>query len=97
MEPEYLQQLADRADPRKLWRQAGLGHDKFSEEERQQLDTGVALRRLASIERTLIDALHAGKSLVITPLGPSTTGRALALIDVPAKHRKLLAVARRAG
>ncbi len=87
MSPEYLEQLADLADPRQLWRVAVLSREAFTEAERHQLDTGVALRRHASHIRRLREVLKDGRSLLITPL--SDNGSAIKAIDTPADHARL--------
>lgn len=86
--PAYLYELADIADPDKLWQLPGMQILDLPPEKRRQLDTGVALRRHAAHTQRLMDLLGTGKSLVITPLSPN--GSAIATIDTPAKHRKLL-------
>ena len=87
MTPEYLEQLADLADPHELWRHSGLDQMKFSPQQRLQLDTGVALRRYASHIRRLREMLGTGKSLLITPLSPN--GTASMLVPTPPEHVKL--------
>lgn len=67
MTPEYLNQLADLADPDELWRRNMLGATDFTEDERRRLDTGIALRRYATHTRQL-ERLAPGESLAITPL-----------------------------
>lgn len=75
MNPEYLEQLADEADPEHLWVLGGLMQLALSPPKRRQLDTGVALRRYASHLRPLRDALSVQRSVLITPLGPGVTKR----------------------
>lgn len=87
MTPEYLNQLADKADPDRLWRLKWGDQEKLSHEQRQQLDTGVALRRHASHVARLLEILEQGKSLLITPLSPN--GSASKTVDTPADHAKL--------
>jgi len=87
MKPEYLEELAGKADPDRLWMlpvfdQMGLPVDK-----RKQLDAGVALRRHASHVRRLRELLKEGKSLLITPLSPN--GSAIKAIETPPEHIKL--------
>jgi hypothetical protein len=41
--------LADRIDHEKLWRLAGMDHDKLTEEQKDRMNAGVALRRYADI------------------------------------------------
>lgn len=88
MSPEYLEELADRADPDKLWRLSGIDQRDLSEEQRHQMLTGVALRRHASYVRALRGALTAGKSLCVTPLG--TSGFTQTLVDPPPEHQRLI-------
>jgi hypothetical protein len=66
--PEYLEELADRADPDKLWRVGGFYKDKLTPEQVLQVDTGVALRRHADHVRRLRDLLGKERSLLLTPL-----------------------------
>lgn len=87
MTPEYLDQLADKADPGDLWRLSPLNQKNLPPEQRQQLDTGVALRRHAAHVARLLEVLEQGKSLLITPLSPN--GTASKVIDTPADHVKL--------
>jgi hypothetical protein len=88
MTPEYLNELADLADPGKLWRMSGLARDCFTPEQKRQLDTGVALRRQAAHVRRLRDLLGTGKSLLITPL--SLSGADLRAVPMPAEIKKRL-------
>ncbi len=81
MTPEYLEELADLADPDKLWRLAGMDQLDLPVEKRRQLDTGVALRRQASHVRELRELIGTGKSLLLTPYGPSCTD--VRAIDIP--------------
>lgn len=88
MTPEYINQLADIADPEQLWRLSGIAQQALSKEQRQQLDIGVALRRHASDVES-VASLPEGKSLLITPL---VYGRGLSrrqsAIDTPEQHRR---------
>lgn len=86
MTPEYLEQLADLADPDQLWRLSPFVQMELPPEKRAQLDTGVALRRHASDVRRLRSMIGTGKSLLITPL--SDNGRHQSEIDTPAKVRE---------
>lgn len=88
MTPEYLEQLADRADPDQLWRTPALKQRDLPPEKRMQLDTGVALRRLADHRRRLLALLGTGQSLLITPL--SETGIATKTMPTPESHKRLL-------
>ncbi len=88
MTPEYLEELADIADPSKLWRMSGLARDCFTPEQKRQLDTGVALRRQAAHVRRLRELLGTGKSLLITPL--SLSGADLRAVPMPADIKKRL-------
>lgn len=85
MTPEYLQQLADIADPEQLWRLRGMDQMKLPVEKRHQLDAGIALRRYASHIERLDEVAKQRKSLVITPLGHSnaTTSK---VMDPPPDH-----------
>lgn len=88
MTPEYLYALADIADPDKLWSKAGrLNRADMQPEQRQQLDTGVALRRLAHHYQRLERARAAKRSVLITPL--SINGSAIMEIDTPPQHERL--------
>ena len=88
MSPEYLRKLADLADPEELWRTAGLlGRMSMPEEKRQQLDTGVALRRHAEHIERLRRALDEQRSVLITPL--SHCGSAVRMTDTPEDHARL--------
>ena len=89
MTPEYLDELADIADPDKLWTLFWEDQRKLPPEKKHQLDTGVALRRHASHLRELQRALDAKRSVCITPLGSNHTAHML--IDTPADHEKLRA------
>ena len=88
MTPEYLNELADIADPDKLWRRAGLDRLDFTPEQKRQLDTGVALRRHASHVRRMRELLGTGKSLLLTPL--SLNGTDIREVPMPAEIKKLL-------
>lgn len=70
MTPEYLEHLANLADPGELWRLPPF--DELTLEQSQQRDTGVALRRYASHLRRLSSLRGTGYSLLITPLSPNT-------------------------
>jgi hypothetical protein len=87
MTPEYLEELADIADPEKLWMMSGLDKLELPPEKRKQLDVGVALRRHARHVRLLRELLKDGKSLLITPLSPN--GSAIKAIEMPPEHQKL--------
>ena len=85
MTPEYIEALAEIADPNKLWRRPPS--DKFTVEERQQCDMGVALRRHASHLRRLDELLAEKRSLLITPLASHWT--AVKSVDTPPDHEAL--------
>lgn len=87
MSPEYLEQLAEIADPDKLWRLNPIVQLDLSTEKRHQLDTAVALRRHASHQRQLDDLLMEQRSLLITPLSPNHI--ATMSVDTPENHEKL--------
>jgi hypothetical protein len=86
--PEYLEQLADIADPQQLWRLSGDAQQRLPPVDRQHLDMGVALRRYASHRRELLNALALGRSLVITPTSPN--GTAHMTIAPPPQHAHLM-------
>lgn len=88
MTPEYLEELADLADPDQLWRTPVLERDKLTDQQRQQLDTGVALRRHADHVRRLRELLGTGTSLLYTPL--SVSGVATKKVPAPDSHLALL-------
>lgn len=67
MTPEYLRELADIADPDKLWSQPGLNPNDLPPEKRHQLDMGIAIRRYAAHRQSVLQLLDTGNSLVITP------------------------------
>lgn len=71
MTPEYLLELANLADPDKLWSLPGLEQMNLPEDKRKQLDTGVALRRYAMYLQRLETALEKNQSLVVTPHSPN--------------------------
>ena len=89
MKPFYLRQLADIADPKKLWKLPALKYLSLKGKKRQRLDTGVALRRYASLIMTLDKALAENKSLLITPLAKSAGVIASRLVVTPRDHKKL--------
>lgn len=89
--PEYLEELAQRADPDNLWQRNPFDQLALPSEQRKQLDTAVALRRYAGVILDMERAAKEGKSLVLTRLGPSVTARDF----VPMKKRHLESVARR--
>lgn len=69
MSPEYIEHLANLADPNELWR--GSPFDELTLEQAQQRDTGIALRRHASHQRRLSALVGTGKALCLTPLSPN--------------------------
>ena len=71
MTPEYMEELADAADPDKLWRLGCLDRAEFTSKQWQQVDMGIALRRHAIHVRRLQALLGTGKSLLLTPLSLS--------------------------
>lgn len=89
MTPEYIEELADRADPHKLWRLTGLEQMALPEELKCQLDTGIVLRRYADHIRRLKEAYAADVSVLITPLNASGSGTATRVVRVPPDHAKL--------
>ena len=88
MTPEYLEELADLADPNKLWRRSCLDRADFTTKQRKQLDTGVALRRHASHVRRLRALQDTGKSLLLTPL--SLSGTDIRTVPTPGDIQKRL-------
>jgi hypothetical protein len=88
MTPDYLRELADLADPDKLWMLGALEWLDLPPAKRRQLDAGIALRRHAEHVAELLSLLDTGKSLVLTPL--SANGTAIMTMATPAAHRKLV-------
>lgn len=89
MTPEYLEELADLADPEKLWRHAGMDRAGFTPEQNRQVDAGVALRRHASHVRHLRELLDTGRSLLLTPL--SLNGTDIVTVPTPPEIQKRVA------
>jgi hypothetical protein len=85
--PEYIEELAERADPDQLWRRNPIDQLELPPDQRMQLDTAVALRRYAHHLRDLRRAREARQSWLITPLGPH--GSAVKAIKTPPDHAKL--------
>lgn len=81
MTPEYIEELADIADPQQLWRMSPFDQMALEPEQRAQLDSGVALRRHASDVRQVRALLGKGKSRLTTPLTPNSSHTAV--IDTP--------------
>lgn len=88
MTPEYLRELADLADPDRLWTLGAFEQMDLPPEKRRQLDTGIALRRHASHVAELLGLLGTDKSLLLTPLAENCT--AVMTTRTPAAHRKLV-------
>ena len=88
MTPDYIEALADRADPDQLWRLGLLDQLDLPPEKRAQLDTGVALRRHASHIKQLDLLRQQRRSLLITPLGINSA--ATMSVDVPVEHMDLM-------
>lgn len=88
MTPAYLEELAERADPQRLWQLNPFAQMELKPSLRMQLDTAVALRRYASHLAELERARKAGMSLCITPLSPN--GTAHMAIVAPPKHQRLI-------
>ena len=86
MSPEYINELADLADPDKLWRRAGIDRDQFTPEQKRQLDAGVALRRHAAHVHRMRELLGTGKSLLLTPL--SLSGADIRAVPMPPELKK---------
>lgn len=87
MTPEYLEELADIADPDRLWELLWREQMDLPADKRRQLDAGVALRRHARDVRRLRELLECGRSLLVTPLAENAF--AVMAIDTPAEHEKL--------
>lgn len=90
MKPEYVEELADLADPDELWRLAWMCQMDLPPAKRKQLDTGIALRRYASHLRELRKLLDQKRSLLITPL--ALNGNAVKSVDTPPDHAELRAM-----
>ena len=88
MTPEYLMELADAADPERLWTLCPFAQQELSPEKRRQLDAGVALRRHAVHVRRLRELLGTGKSLLLTPLSEGVTD--VRSVPMPGKLRTRL-------
>jgi hypothetical protein len=87
MTPEYIEELADIADPEQLWRTGWPSRIHLTGEKRKQLDAGIALRRYAFHIKRLKEVLDANKSLLITPM--SSNSSAIKSVDTPEDHEKL--------
>lgn len=88
MKPEYLEELAQRADPNNLWRLSGIDQrDRLTPDQRKQLDTAVALRRYASHLEELQGCLNEHRSLLITPLSLNSSARKS--VETPPYHVKI--------
>lgn len=87
MTPEYLRELANIADPDKLWRLNPFDQRDLPKEKRDQVNTGVALRRHAAHIERLNALMKEKKSLLITPL--ATNVSATKSIETPPDHEKL--------
>lgn len=88
MTPEYLEELADLADPDQLWRLRGLEQLDLPTDKRRQLDAGVALRRYAHHLKELALSRQKEKSLLITQLSPNSS--ASMMVDIPERHKELM-------
>lgn len=86
-DPDYLYKLADLADPEKLWQTPFYKQSSFTEDQKRQLDTGIALRRHASHLRELDAARAKGVSVLITPLQPHHTAHKT--VATPPDHARL--------
>lgn len=86
MTPEYIEELANIADPEQLWRLPALESLNLPEDKRKQLQSGVALRRHASHLRTLNRIREEGRSLLITPIYSNST--ATMTVDTPPNHQR---------
>lgn len=70
MTPEYIEMLAELADPGQLWKSSPLAD--LSPEHAQIRDVGIALRRYAAHVRRLHGLIGTGYSLLITPMSHNT-------------------------
>lgn len=82
MTPEYLEHLANLADPDELWRLSPF--NELTLEQSQRRDTGIALRRYATHVRRLNGLLGTQRSLLITPL--STNGTRVTSVPTPKRN-----------
>lgn len=89
MTPEYLDELANIADPLELWRLLPCEQNNLNDKQRRQLDTGVALRRHADYVRRLNHAYWLEVSYLITPLGTNTSCIATKSVGIPKEHKAL--------
>lgn len=64
MKPEDLEALADRIDPDQLWRQNGTARGTLTQEQRDQLDAGVNLRRYAHQRLLVVEELKNGAEYI---------------------------------
>lgn len=87
MTPEYLRELADKADPDQLWKLGWEEREALPVEKRMQLDTAVALRRYAHNEQRLLEVLKTKRSWLITPFSANHTAQME--VDTPAEHEEL--------
>lgn len=87
MTPEYIEELANIADPEKLWQLGFVECVNLTPEQRNKLNTGIALRRYAAHLMQLDDVRKAQRSLLITPL--FGRGAAIKSIDTPPEHQRL--------
>ncbi len=88
MNADYLEQLANIADPDQLWKLPALQHLDLPPAKRHQLDTGVALRRHAAHIRQLNALLEQRRSLLITPISSNNTAQRS--IETTKDHQTLL-------
>lgn len=89
MSPEYLEELANVADPLELWRLLPRQQQELSPEQKRQLDAGVALRRYAAHIRSLNLAYKLELSYLVTPLGTNSSSIATKSVPIPKEHRPL--------
>ena len=87
MTPEYIEELANIADPDQLWRLPAMEQLHLPPAKRKQLDTGVALRRYANHERHLLALLGERRSLLITPIRDNFT--AVRDVESPPDHEEM--------
>lgn len=95
MSPEYLNELADLADPDSLWRLSGIDQRQLPVDKKRQLDMGVALRRHAEDMRRVREAAKQDKGMLLTQLGPSVYD--MRYVDPPAQVRRRMADMRARG
>lgn len=92
-DPDYVEELANLADPDQLWRLSGIEQLNLPKDKVIQLRTGVFLRRHASDLRNLQRALKEDKSVLYTPL--SNSGKSVKFIETPEEVKVLKTAVKR--